>query len=309
MEAERQQQAEEVGDDETRVATDALQEQAADVVALAAQQNAVYAQQAQLLLQTQQALWQQGREAAAMRERAESAERRMNAVLPLIKVSASTAEDMLARLASATSLGDLSDLSRMAFEVRTTLLSAEERASGRLPESSEAGPRGPAGGAPLRIGAGTATGRTPQAAQRRKAAAPAPAVKAAPVPLAFGRKVDTALPTPRAGRRAVPPAAAAASSRRSAAPVSRERSAGRASHADAAPALSAFRPQALAWADYNQPSYYPQRQSEQQHPAGSGDGYGTQQLIDPLSALYQAHNAVASYNQLAQFAPWVFQQQ
>jgi len=76
--------------------------------------------------QLQQTAQQQAQEAAVWRARAEAAEDTLHAIAPLVRVSGSTSEAMLERLAQARSLADLSDLSRMAFELRTTMISAEE---------------------------------------------------------------------------------------------------------------------------------------------------------------------------------------
>ena len=72
------------------------------------------------------------------RARAEAAEKRLAQVVPLANASCTACEEMLSRLAQAKSLADLSDLSRKAFEVRTTMMSIEERARAGLNESVEA---------------------------------------------------------------------------------------------------------------------------------------------------------------------------
>ena len=78
----------------------------------------------------QQALAKAEADKESWRARAESAERRLFDVLPMVSASCTASEEMLARLAQAKSLADLSDLSRMAFEVRTNMMAIEERANG-----------------------------------------------------------------------------------------------------------------------------------------------------------------------------------
>ena len=77
------------------------------------------------LQQSQHDVQQHAQEAAEWRLRAQAAEGRLHALAPLVRVTCATSEKILDRLAQATSLADLSDLSRMAFEVRTTMMSAE----------------------------------------------------------------------------------------------------------------------------------------------------------------------------------------
>ena len=75
----------------------------------------------------QSALWKAEDQARHWRERAEDAERKLHEVVPYVTSSCTACEDMLARLASAKTLADLGDLSRMAFEVRTSMMAVEER--------------------------------------------------------------------------------------------------------------------------------------------------------------------------------------
>lgn len=93
-------------------------------------------QYVQAYVQMQQALYAQMEEAARWKARAEEAEKKLSSLLPDMDASCSTCEEMLSRLAQAKSLGDLSDLSRMAFDVRTTLMGVEEKSALALKPSA-----------------------------------------------------------------------------------------------------------------------------------------------------------------------------
>jgi len=105
------------------------------------------------LQQSQHDVQQHAQEAAEWRLRAQAAEGRLHALAPLVRVTCATSEKILDRLAQATSLADLSDLSRMAFEVRTTMMSAEEKMAGMTTTSG-----GSKGSTLPKIGPGFATG-------------------------------------------------------------------------------------------------------------------------------------------------------
>ena len=124
--------------------------------------------------ETQQALYKAEEDARQWRSRAEVAERKLIDVLPLASASCTACEEMLARLAQAKSLSDLSDLSRMIFEVRTAMMEMEERSNG------EAHGRG----SQARTSGGGRRGRTPGSGR--------------------GLSPPRARPQPAAGRRAAP---------------------------------------------------------------------------------------------------------
>jgi hypothetical protein len=124
----------------------------------------------------EQALWQANEESQAWRARAEEAERRIDSLLPLANASCNTCEEMLSRLAQAKSLAGLADLSRMAFEVRTTMMEIEERARNGGARGSTQARRPPTGGG---VSPSRAAPRAPPAAGRR-AAQPTPSSRSSP---------------------------------------------------------------------------------------------------------------------------------
>ncbi len=85
-------------------------------------------------------------ESQSWRARAENAERRWREVQPLATTSAKNCAEMLSKLAQAKSLADLGDLSRLTFEVRTSMLALEEMAASALNPRKGTRGRVPSGG-------------------------------------------------------------------------------------------------------------------------------------------------------------------
>ena len=102
-------------------------------------------------LEASNAIQKAEEDARQWRARAEAAENRLIDVLPLASASATACEEMLARLAQAKSLAELSDLSRMIYELRTSMMAIEEgarseRAPSKSPGKSPGGRRAPTAG-------------------------------------------------------------------------------------------------------------------------------------------------------------------
>jgi len=128
------------------------------------QQQAVLAYMQQLA----QSLDLQSKEAASWRARADAAEGKLHAIAPLLRASGATAEAMLERLAQARSLSDLADMSRMAFEVRTTMMSAEEHMKSASTATGAAGTVGSREFTHIDNGFATTHGKAPKKAGVRQ---------------------------------------------------------------------------------------------------------------------------------------------
>lgn len=135
--------------------------------------------------ETQHALSKAEEDARQWRARAEAAESRLIDVLPKASASCTACEEMLARLAQAKNLADLSDLSRMIFEVRTAMMEIEEGSRGEA-HGRGSQPRTPGG---RRAGRTPSALSPPKARQQpsagRRAANGGAAARERPAPLAL----------------------------------------------------------------------------------------------------------------------------
>ena len=290
-------------------------------------ENAVAAERARY--EKEAALRRAEKSARQWQERAETAEERLDKVGPLAAAASTTCEEILSRLASAKSLANLSDLSRMAFEVRTTMMSIEAMANGNA-EIPDAAARhtpgaGRQGGSPkfersnrlggLQAGSRKAGGGPPSSTinispPRAERKAPSAGRRAVATPPPVTLPKPTA-PRPSALPRPPPNAASTAPAReRPASKGTAPKSNAAAAPAGAAP-FNPYAPPQPSWA--GQEALQALQQQQQLYSAGGGFAQQQQQqqqpgayVFDPYSS-YQAATAPWWW-QSANTTPWHAQQ-